>query len=75
VFVEPKGAHLADTDRWKEQLLERLQSDAVPVRHFADDNEYRVWGLPFFTHDPPEELRRFTDALDSLSGALDTAQP
>jgi len=67
VFVEPKGAYLASKDRWKEDLLLRLKDEAVAVEAIADDNEYLVWGLPFFTHEPPQELRRFTDAFDELT--------
>jgi len=65
VFVEPKGGHLADKDRWKEDLLRNLEEKAVLVK-FADDTHYRVWGLPFYTHDQPPALRHFSDAMDRL---------
>jgi type III restriction enzyme len=66
VFVEPKGTHLTEIDRWKEELLLRLEKQAVAVERIADDNEYLIWGLPFYTHEPPQDLRRFTDALEGL---------
>ncbi len=66
IFVEPKGGHLTEKDRWKEDLLLRLERDGRPVKKLADDNEYLVWGLPFYTHEPPQDLRRFTEALDKL---------
>lgn len=66
IFVEPKGGHLVEKDRWKEDLLRRLERDAEPVKKFADDNDYLVWGLPFYTQDPPQDLKRFTDALDAV---------
>jgi type III restriction enzyme len=73
VFVEPKGAQLAEHDRWKEELLLRLEKQEATVERVADDNEYLVWGLPFFTHDPAQERRRFTEALDELMPAAPAA--
>lgn len=66
IFVEPKGLHLADVDRWKESLMLRLENEAEAVKKFADDGEYLVWGMPFFTHESPEALHRFTGAMGRL---------
>jgi type III restriction enzyme len=66
VLVEPKGAHLVEKDRWKEDLLLSLEQQGVAAKSLADDNQYLVWGLPFYTHESPQDLRRFTDALDRL---------
>ena len=51
VFIEPKGSHLIETDRWKEQFLLELQANAIPVKKFIDDNKYRIWGFHFFNRD------------------------
>lgn len=51
VFIEPKGAHLIDKDRWKEDFLLQLESKAIPVTKFADDNKYKIWGFHFFNRD------------------------
>lgn len=51
VFIEPKGAHLIDKDHWKEDFLLQLESKAIPVTKFADDNKYRIWGFHFFNRD------------------------
>ncbi len=48
VFVEPKGTHLLENDKWKEAFLLELKGKAVPVVTFADDNEYKIWGFHFF---------------------------
>jgi len=66
VFVEPKGEHLTEHDKWKEDLLISLEKEAIPTVKFSDDNDYLVWGLPFYTHEPAEEKRIFTDALDRV---------
>lgn len=51
VFIEPKGAHLIDKDHWKEDFLLQLESKAIPVTKFADDNKYKIWGFHFFNRD------------------------
>lgn len=48
VFVEPKGTHLIDTDKWKEDFLLELKEKSVPTVTFVDDNSYKIWGFHFF---------------------------
>ena len=48
IFIEPKGEHLTAADAWKEDFLRQLQSRAVAVKIFADEPDYKIWGLPFF---------------------------
>lgn len=48
VFVEPKGMHLIDSDKWKEDFLLELKEKAIPTVTFVDDNKYRIWGFHFF---------------------------
>ena len=48
VFVEPKGTHLLENDKWKEDFLLELKGKAVPVVTFVDDNDYKIWGFHFF---------------------------
>lgn len=51
VFIEPKGTHLIDKDSWKEDFLLQLESKAIPVTKFADDNKYKIWGFHLFNSD------------------------
>lgn len=51
VFIEPKGTYLVDKDIWKEKFLLQLRENAVPVKTFIDDNNYRIWGFHFFNRD------------------------
>ncbi|AXQ99178.1 hypothetical protein D0N37_16565 [Pseudoalteromonas piscicida] len=50
VFVEPKGSHLIDKDKWKQDFLIELKA-----KHKIDqvwtDKKYIVWGLPFYTNE------------------------
>ncbi len=48
VFVEPKGTHLIDSDKWKEDFLLELKEKAIPTVTFIDDNKYKIWGFHFF---------------------------
>ena len=48
VFVEPKGTHLIDSDKWKEDFLLELKGKSIPTISFADDNKYKIWGFHFF---------------------------
>lgn len=51
VFIEPKGTHLVESDKWKENFLLQLKEEAIPVKTFVDDNNYHIWGFHFFNRD------------------------
>ena len=63
IFIEPKGEHLIEHDKWKENFLLRLKQEAKVL---ADDTRYRIWGLPFYNHDAVKNFKKF----DSEFGAL-----
>jgi type III restriction enzyme len=48
IFVEPKGNQLLAQEKWKEDFLLQIESHGIPKKTFADDNEYHVWGFPFY---------------------------
>lgn len=64
VFLEPKGSHLIENDRWKEDFLLRLEREAVPIRTFADGCTYKLCGFHFFNRD--ERAREFADDMNTL---------
>ncbi len=51
VFMEPKGTHLVEKDKWKEDFLLQMQKMAIPIKTYVDDNDYHIWGLHFFNRD------------------------
>ena len=51
IFIEPKGSHLLEKDFWKENFLLQLKNEAIPVKIFVDDNDYKIWGFHFFNQD------------------------
>ena len=49
IFIEPKGEHLAETDRWKEEFLVAITQEYGKDKILCKDTpHYRLIGLPFF---------------------------
>lgn len=48
IYIEPKGSHLLEKDQWKEDFLLKIEKQGIPKKVYADDNKYRIIGLPFF---------------------------
>lgn len=63
IFIEAKGAHLLAKDAWKEQFLLRLEAEAIPVKIFADDNEYKIWGFHFYNREDTQDFDADVDGL------------
>jgi type III restriction enzyme len=51
IYIEPKGGHLLEKDKWKEDFLLKIEEQGIPLKKYVDDNEYRIFGLPFFNKD------------------------
>jgi len=65
VFIEPKGKHLKEHDRWKEQFLKEIREQfADKVLTLNADTKYRLVGVPFYnTEDENEFKATLFDAL------------
>lgn len=63
VFIEPKGGHLLESDKWKEDFLKEI-TDRKIAEVLANTSEVRIIGMPFYN----EELNsaEFKDALKDL---------
>ncbi len=61
IYIEPKGSHLLETDKWKEDFLLKIEEQGIPVKKYVDDNEYRIIGLPFFNKD--SRMEEFEKAI------------
>jgi len=48
VFIEPKGEHLREKDRWKEDFLKSLKEEHR-IEILWQTKEYTILGMPFFT--------------------------
>lgn len=61
IYIEPKGSHLLEKDKWKEDFLLKIEEQGIPVTRYVDDNEYRIFGLPFFNKE--ERMEEFKGAI------------
>ena len=63
LFVEPKGAHLREHDRWKEKFLAEITSQFEDRRLEFNNKKYRLIGVPFYNNQDENE---FKEALESV---------
>ena len=60
LFIEPKGEHIEDFDRWKEDFLKEIDTERKSELIIEDKN-YRIVGLPFYQEKNQNDFR---EALD-----------
>jgi len=64
VFVEPKGEHLLETDKWKNDFLKEITSSYGDKNILkAENKDYVLIGLPFFNEDHNEEFIKEYESL------------
>ncbi len=67
VFIEPKGDHLLNDDKWKEDFLLQLKNKSdCEITMISGDNNYNVWGLCFFNKNRNLVLKDFDKDIDVL---------
>jgi type III restriction enzyme len=66
IFVEPKGAHLIQEDKWKEDFLLQINARGKAKTTFVDDNDYRIIGFPFYNDGLADKKAAVTDAITKL---------
>ena len=69
LFIEPKGEHLAETDRWKEKFLAEIRA-GFHSKILTENSKYRIIGVPSFYHERYEN--QFKDDLNAA--LIETAQ-
>jgi len=47
VFIEPKGEHLIQADKWKEDFLKELKKEHK-IELLWKNKQYNIWGMPFY---------------------------
>lgn len=67
IYVEPKGTHLLETDKWKEEFLLAIEQNAIPHTIYVDNTNYRIIGLPFYNQE--NRMAEFRDALKAATGS------
>jgi len=52
IFIEPKGKHLKEHDKWKQEFLkkitEKFKSEILEFKNQSKTQKYRLVGVPFF---------------------------
>ena len=72
LFIEPKGEHLAETDRWKAEFLQEIRAE-YRSKILTENSKCRVIGVPSFYHERYEN--QFKDDLNTaLTGAAQTSR-
>ncbi len=63
IFIEPKGKHLEEVDKWKEEFLSEIKDKfSSKTLTFNDTKKYRITGVPFYNYESENE---FKEALRS----------
>jgi type III restriction enzyme len=63
LFIEPKGKHIKEYDRWKEIFLKEITSLADGKSLVFEDKKYRLLGVPFYNN---EDENQFRASLESV---------
>lgn len=63
LFIEPKGRHLKEHDRWKETFLKEITSDFGGKPLAFEGKKYRLIGVPFYNN---EDENQFRESLESV---------
>lgn len=62
LFIEPKGKHLTDKDRWKEVFLKEITQEFGNKILKLEESKYRLIGVPFYNN---EDENAFRASLES----------
>ena len=63
LFVEPKGAHLKEHDKWKEEFLAEITAEFEDSRLEYNNMKFRLIGVPFYSYEGEND---FKEALESV---------
>ena len=63
LFIEPKGRHIKEHDRWKETFLKEITSEFDGKPLAFEDKKYRLIGVPFYNN---EDENQFRASLESV---------
>jgi type III restriction enzyme len=59
LFIEPKGRHLKEYEKWKEEFLKEITKKfAGEVLLFGKKNKYRLIGVPFYNNADENEFKQ-----------------
>ena len=62
IFIEPKGEHLLEKDKWKEEFLMKLKEEGK-TKVLFENKDYFIIGMPFYNSVVSEKRADFEDAF------------
>lgn len=63
IFIEPKGNHLLEHDKWKQDFLRQITTEAETI---GENEDVRIIGLPFYNSEMEKQTATVTDYLSEL---------
>jgi len=63
IFIEPKGGHLLEHDKWKQDFLLKITDESRVV---GEDDHIRIIGVPFYNSDLESQAHTVDAALRTL---------
>ncbi len=58
LFLEPKGKHLAEGEKWKNEFLEEIKEKYKDkILEFSKEQKYNIIGLPFYNQENENEFK------------------
>lgn len=77
IFCEPKGQHLMEFDKWKDEFLQDITKCTKENRlklidinnnglNLYENNCYKIWGLPFYNQETESEFKEEFKTLVSI---------
>jgi len=64
VFIEPKGQHLIEHDKWKENFLEEIRNEKKVIE--IDTDKYLITGVPFYNNSKENEFKETLENVLSV---------
>ena len=71
LFIEPKGEHIADRDRWKAEFLQEICAE-YQSKVLTENSKYRIIGVPSFYRE--EHENQFREDLDNALKTIPQTQ-
>lgn len=66
IFIEPKGAHLENKDKWKEEFLKEIRQKNVILD--IDTDHYHITGVPFYNQGDENEFKKELETMLDVTG-------
>ena len=70
LFIEPKGAHIREHDRWKEEFLAKITAQFEDKPLEFNDKKYRLIGVPFYNNRDENEFREAFESVLALGDGM-----